>query len=74
MMPVGMIPGSISAGYINDRLGRRGGMYAFTICYIIGTILEQTASNPGHWAGAKFMFGFGQGLTTATIPVVSLII
>ncbi|CAK7215478.1 hypothetical protein SBRCBS47491_002495 [Sporothrix bragantina] len=69
MMPVGQVPGSLFAGWINDKVGRRGGMYAMTVAYIVGTILEMTAKEPGQWAGAKFMFGLGQGLTATTMPV-----
>ncbi|KAL1889058.1 hypothetical protein Sste5346_009123 [Sporothrix stenoceras] len=69
MMPVGQIPGSLLAGWINDRVGRRGGMCAMTVAYIVGTILEMTAKHPGQWAGAKFLFGIGQGLTATTMPV-----
>jgi hypothetical protein len=38
-----------------------------------GTILEITAKNVGGWAGAKVIFGFAQGMTTATAPIVSVI-
>ncbi|CAK7201598.1 hypothetical protein SEUCBS139899_004306 [Sporothrix eucalyptigena] len=54
MMPLGQVPGSLFAGWVNDKVGRRGGMYAFTVAYIVGTVLEMTAKIPGQWAAAKF--------------------
>lgn len=35
MMPVGQVPGSLFAGWINDRVGRRGGMCAMTAAYLV---------------------------------------
>ena len=38
MMPTGMIVGSFVAGWWNDRFGRKGGMYLYTVFYIAVSI------------------------------------
>lgn len=67
-MPTGQMVGAAFAGWFNDRVGRRGGMYVFTVCYLVvsGDLAEHypwltiLCARERSWKSPPRMSGVGQ--------------
>ncbi|WVQ72838.1 hypothetical protein IAR50_002399 [Cryptococcus sp. DSM 104548] len=54
--------GNWSGGFISDRFGRRAVLWALSLVFTLGIIVEMVAKNYKDWLGAKMLMGLGQGL------------
>lgn len=65
--------GSISAlplvGPVNDRLGRRAGMFTGASIIIVGAIVIAKSLNGGMFLGGRFILGFGVAFCNISAPV-----
>ncbi|RDW85924.1 hypothetical protein BP5796_04249 [Coleophoma crateriformis] len=56
-------------GPVNDRFGRRAGMFLGSTIIIIGTIITALAVNHGMFMGGRFVLGFGVCFVNVSGPV-----
>jgi len=54
---VGEFLGAVSSFIVEDRLGRRGGLYVSSTCVIIGTVLQVSHSNIGILIAGRLVLG-----------------
>ncbi|TYJ58911.1 hypothetical protein B9479_000344 [Cryptococcus floricola] len=54
--------GNWAAGFISDRFGRRAVLWALSLVFALGIVVEMVAKNYKDWLGAKMLMGLGQGL------------
>lgn len=66
----GLVIGGIVIPPINERFGRKIGIYAFLGALAIGSIIEAVSTVWWHWVIAKLFAGIGIGACQATLPVV----
>ncbi|WWC88371.1 uncharacterized protein L201_003282 [Kwoniella dendrophila CBS 6074] len=64
---VAQFVGCLAGGTISDRFGRKAGMYALTLGYGLGIIVEMVSKTWKHWLAAKLFTGLGGGLAQGTI-------
>lgn len=64
--------GSIAAipftGPINDRFGRRWGMFAGAALIILGTCIQAPSHNIDMFIGGRFILGFGVSFCSVSAP------
>lgn len=69
---VSQLLGSISAGFVQDRLGRRAIFLVAAVLASCGIAIAYTSNTPAHFLGAKIVVGIAAGqLLTATQTYVS---
>lgn len=56
---IGSIPAVFLTGPVNDRFGRRAGMFTGAVIIIIGTCIQAPAVNMGMFMAGRFILGFG---------------
>ncbi|PAV20274.1 MFS lactose permease [Pyrrhoderma noxium] len=65
---VGQMAGSLFAGLICDRFGRRAGMFAGCLLVITGSAVISTAMEKPHFIGGRFVLGMGIAIATIGAP------
>ncbi|KIY73154.1 general substrate transporter [Cylindrobasidium torrendii FP15055 ss-10] len=65
---VGNCAGSIAAGPLTDRFGRRGGMFIGAGFILLGAAIVTAAQNSGYFLGGRFLLGFGIAISTTAAP------
>lgn len=66
---LGTIVGSIAAGRLADRLGRRAAIFAGTILYAVATILASCSQQFSQFATCRFFCGAAIGLISVASPL-----
>lgn len=56
-MSAGSFIGSLAAGYICDRIGRRGILRVASVIWVIGAALQCSAQNIGHLIAGRIVGG-----------------
>lgn len=67
--PVGATIGSILAGLLQDRIGRRFSLILSCIVYIGATIVSYSANSFAMLAGGRLQTGFAIGIFSSTVPM-----
>lgn len=65
---VGQMAGSLFAGLICDRFGRRAGMFTGCLLVMIGSAIISTAMEKPHFIGGRFVLGMGIAVATIGAP------
>ncbi|KAG8987816.1 hypothetical protein FRB90_003124 [Tulasnella sp. 427] len=69
---VGQMAGSLFAGPICDRYGRRGGMFAGAWGIVAGVAVISSAHTKAQFIGGRFLLGFGIAIATVGAPTYIL--
>lgn len=66
---VGELIGSLSASFVQDRHGRKGGMFVAMIAVIIGAVIQIAADGQqGVIIAGRIVLGFGVGMVSNAVP------
>lgn len=68
-MSAGSFIGALAAGYLADRLGRRGAIKVAAIVWIVGSILQCTSQNIAHLIVGRIVGGLAIGVTSSQVLV-----
>lgn len=68
-MPAGSFLGALAAGFLADRLGRKGAIQFASIIWIIGAVIQCSAQNVGHLIAGRIVGGFAIGITSSQVLV-----
>ncbi|RDW89169.1 hypothetical protein BP6252_01201 [Coleophoma cylindrospora] len=66
---VGELGGAITAYYVGDKLGRKGGLYVSSAAVILGTILQTTSTGIGELIAGRIAVGYAVGLISCFVPL-----
>jgi MFS family permease len=64
-MSAGSFAGSLAAGFVSDRLGRRKALMVAAIIWNIGAILQASAVNVAHLVAGQVVGGISIGITSS---------
>lgn len=65
---IGSIPAVLFSGPVNDRFGRRAGMFTGAIIVILGTCIQAPSVNRGMFLAGRFILGFGVSFACVSAP------
>ncbi|XDG10290.1 hypothetical protein ABKA04_009905 [Annulohypoxylon sp. FPYF3050] len=65
---LGSIVGSLFAGYIVDKWGRKGGIMTASCIVLVATALHSTATTRAQFFVARIVFGFAKAIDIASVP------
>lgn len=65
---LGAIVGSLFAGYIVDKWGRKGGIMTASCIVLVATALHSTATTRAQFFVARIVFGFAKAIDIASVP------
>ncbi|KAI2608596.1 MFS general substrate transporter [Hypoxylon fragiforme] len=65
---LGAIVGSLFAGHIVDRFGRKGGILTASCIVLIATVLHSTATTKAQFFVARIVVGFAKAIDIASVP------
>lgn len=65
---IGSLPAVLLTGPVNDRFGRRAGMFTGSAIIIIGTCIQAPAVNMGMFLTGRFLLGFGVSFCCVSAP------
>lgn len=66
---VGELIGSLSASFVQDRHGRKGGIFVAMIAVVIGVIIQLAAEGQqGVIIAGRIVLGFGVGMVSNAVP------
>lgn len=65
ILSAGTFFGSLTAAPVADAIGRRLGLIASTVVFILGVILQTAATSIPLFTAGRFFAGFGVGLISA---------
>ncbi|KAF2460099.1 sugar transporter [Lineolata rhizophorae] len=68
-MSAGSFAGALGAGFISDRLGRKGAMILASIIWIIGSAIQCSSQNVGQLVAGRVINGFTVGIMSSQVPV-----
>ncbi|KAI1342569.1 putative MFS glucose transporter [Xylariaceae sp. FL0016] len=68
-MSAGSFAGAIAAGFVSDRIGRRGSLMVASVIWIIGAALQCSAQNVGHLIAGRVISGLSVGITSSQVCV-----
>jgi len=68
-MSAGSFAGSIAAGWISDRLGRRDALKIASLVWIVGAMVQCSAQNVTHLVAGRVVSGLAVGVTSSQTPV-----
>ncbi|KAM5354749.1 hypothetical protein ACJ41O_001396 [Fusarium nematophilum] len=68
MYNIGSVAAVFFTGPVNDYFGRRWGMFTGAAIIIIGTCVQATSTNRGHFLGGRFILGFGVSFCCVSAP------
>lgn len=64
-MSAGSLVGALIAGFLADKLGRRGALQAASIVFIVGAVLQASAQNVAHLIVGRVISGLSIGVTSS---------
>lgn len=64
-MSGGSLIGALAAGWISDRLGRKGAIQIAAIIWIVGAILQCSSQNVAHLVVGRIVGGLAIGITSS---------
>lgn len=64
-MSGGSLVGAVIAGFLADRIGRKGALQIASIFWLIGAALQASSQNVGHLIGGRVVSGFSIGITSS---------
>lgn len=66
---VGELIGSLSASFVQDRHGRKGGLFVAMVAVVIGVIIQVAAEGQqGVIIAGRIVLGFGVGMVSNAVP------
>ncbi|EJD04682.1 general substrate transporter [Fomitiporia mediterranea MF3/22] len=68
----GQMTGSLWAGILCDKLGRRAGMFAGNVVVLIATAVIASAGNRGQFIAGRFLLGMGISVTIIGAPTFAV--
>lgn len=68
-MSAGSFIGSLAAGWLCDRLGRRGVLKVASVIWVIGAALQCSAQNVAHLIVGRIVSGLSIGITSSQVCV-----
>ncbi|RDW69772.1 MFS sugar transporter-like protein [Coleophoma cylindrospora] len=68
MYNIGSIPAVFLTGPVNDKLGRRVGMFCGAMIVIIGTCIQAPSKNHSMFLAGRFILGFGVSFCCVSAP------
>ena len=68
MYNIGSIPAVFLTGPVNDRFGRRAGMFTGATIIIIGTCIQAPSVNHEMFLAGRFILGFGVSFCCVSAP------
>ncbi|KAJ2552001.1 Bifunctional purine biosynthesis protein PurH [Coemansia sp. RSA 1797] len=69
LFAVGGLVGSLGAGWLAERFGRRGGLVYNNIVFVLGPLLMALAVSPAMLAVGRFVSGVGSGAAVVIAPL-----
>lgn len=69
ILSAGTFFGALSAAPLADSIGRRLGLVASTMVFVIGVILQTASTHIPLFVAGRFFAGFGVGLISAIVPL-----
>ncbi|TDL21123.1 general substrate transporter [Rickenella mellea] len=66
---VGNIAGTLFAGLLCDRFGRRAGMFAGCIIVIVGSAIISCSTSQAQFIGGRFVLGMGTSIANIGAPI-----
>jgi MFS family permease len=64
-MSAGSLVGALFAGFLADRLGRRGALQIAALVFVVGAVLQASAQNIGHLIVGRVVSGLAIGVTSS---------
>ncbi|KAK9797673.1 putative Major facilitator superfamily (MFS) profile domain-containing protein [Seiridium cardinale] len=64
-MSAGSLVGALAAGFLADRLGRRGALQIASLVFIVGAALQASAQNVAHLIVGRVVGGLSIGVTSS---------
>ncbi|KAF2759950.1 general substrate transporter [Pseudovirgaria hyperparasitica] len=68
-LAAGSVVGSIIAGPISDKLGRRNALVISCLPWLVGTAVQVAVQNQGMLIGGRILNGITVGITSSQVPV-----
>ncbi|KAF9696163.1 hypothetical protein EKO04_006263 [Ascochyta lentis] len=68
-LALGSVIGSLAAGYVSDKLGRRDALLYSCIFWLIGTALQTATTGRSMLIGGRILNGITVGITSSQVPV-----
>lgn len=68
-MSAGSFVGALIAGYLADKLGRRGALKVASVIWVVGAVLQCSAQNVAHLIVGRVVSGFSIGITSSQVLV-----
>ncbi|KAJ5216617.1 High-affinity glucose transporter [Penicillium cinerascens] len=68
-MSAGSFAGSIAAGWISDRIGRRGALKIASLVWIVGAMVQCSSKSVTHLVAGRVVSGLAIGVTSSQTPV-----
>ncbi|KAL5478802.1 hypothetical protein ACEPAI_2079 [Sanghuangporus weigelae] len=69
---IGQMAGSLFAGQICDRFGRRAGMFVGCLTIILGSAIISSAMHRQQFIGGRFILGMGIAIATIAAPTYTV--
>lgn len=64
-MSAGSLVGALVAGFLADKLGRRGALQAASVVFVVGAALQASAQNVAHLIVGRVISGLSIGVTSS---------
>jgi MFS transporter, SP family, sugar:H+ symporter len=65
----GEFVGAVTAFFVGEKIGRRGGLYLSSICVVIGTLVQVAGSSEGTLIVGRLVLGYAVGLISCFVPL-----
>ncbi|KAJ1989678.1 hypothetical protein H4R33_001972 [Dimargaris cristalligena] len=69
MLTLGCFIGSLGSGYLADRIGRKFSIVLGSVVFIVGAVLQTTATGVGMLIAGRIIAGLGVGILSMCVPV-----
>ncbi|KAI0052176.1 general substrate transporter [Auriscalpium vulgare] len=69
---VGQMAGSLFAGPLCDKYGRRAGMFTGCLCIMLGSAIIASSEQKKQFIGGRFVLGFGIAIATIGAPTFTV--
>lgn len=68
-MSAGSLIGALVAGFLADKLGRKGAIQTASVVWIIGAVIQCSSQNRGHLVAGRIIGGLSIGVTSSQVLV-----
>ncbi|KAK6518248.1 hypothetical protein TWF506_005408 [Arthrobotrys conoides] len=68
-LAAGSVVGSLAAGPLSDKIGRRDSIFVACIFWLIGTAVQVSVQNVGQLIAGRIINGITVGITSSQVPV-----